>query len=132
MCIPCAAVADNVGWSYAVGMAPLEYSLAAEIYEQINRSKLHDLKNDLVMAAVRYAGIRVHSLPLFASETSCSDADRTRAHDVFIDTCNILARNMEKIGENAGWRETLGDDRKTVGDLACYIYCFLGLAARDG
>ena len=111
-------------------MAILEYAIAAEIYERINRSKLQDLKDDLIIAAARYADIRVHSLPLFASETSCSDADRTRAHNVFIDTCNILARNMEKIGENAGWRQTLADDRKTIGDLASYIHCFLGLEAR--
>ena len=111
-------------------MATLAYALAAEIYEQISRSKLHDLKDDLIMAAARYADIRVHSLPLFAAETSCSDADRTRAHNVFIDACNILARNMAKAGEDASWRETLGGDRKTIGDLACYIYCFLGLAAR--
>ena len=111
-------------------MAILEYEVAAEIYEQIKRSKLHDLKDDLIMAAIRYAELRVRSQQPAAAADPQIDADRTRAHNVFIDACNILARNMAKAGEDATWREALGDDRKTIGDLACYIYCFLGLAAR--
>ncbi|MGC8624401.1 MAG: hypothetical protein ACP5VQ_03945 [Phycisphaerae bacterium] len=59
-----------------------------------------------------------------------ADTDRNCAHNAFIDACNILARNMAKVGEDATWRQTLGDERKTIGDLACYIHCFLGLAAR--
>lgn len=123
-------VADDTTWSYALAMAILEYSAAAGIYERINRSKLHDLKDDLIMAAIRYAEIRVRSQQPAAAADPQIDADRTRAHNVFIDACNIPARNMAKAGEAASWRETLGEDRKTIGDLACCIYCFLGLAAR--
>ncbi len=124
------AIADNIVSSYALSMTTLEYYLAAEIYERINRSRLHDQKDDLIMAAVRYAELRVRSQQPAAAADPQIDADRTRAHNVFIDACNILARNMAKAGEDASWRETLGDERKTIGDLACYIYCFLGLAAR--
>lgn len=97
---------------------------------RINRPKRHDLKDDLIMAAIRYAELRVRSQQPAAAADPQIDADRTRAHNVFIDACNILGRNMAKVSEDASWRETLGDDRKAIGDLACYIYCFLGLAAR--
>ncbi len=82
-------VADDTTWSYALAMAILEYSAAAGIYERINRSKLHDLKDDLIMAAIRYAEIRVRSQQPAAAADPQIDADRTRAHNVFIDACNI-------------------------------------------
>ena len=84
------AVADNTSWSYALAMAILEYAVAAEIYEWINRSKLHELKNDLILAAIRYAEIRVRSQRPAAAADPQIDADRTRAHNVFIDACNML------------------------------------------
>lgn len=113
-----------------MGLIPLEYSIATAIYQQINRSQLTDLRNDLIEAAIRYAELRVRSQRPEAVDDRQIDADRTRAHNAFIDVCNILARNMAKVSEDAGWRQTLGDDRKVIGDLACYIHCFLGLAAR--
>ncbi len=113
-----------------MGLIPLEHSIATTIYQQINRSKLADQRKDLIEAAIRYAELRVRSQRPEAVDDRQIDADRTRAHNAFIDACNILARNMVKAGEDGCWRETLGDDRKTIGDLACYIYCFLGLAAR--
>ncbi len=113
-----------------MGLIPLEYSVATAIYQQSKRSKLADLQNDLIAAAIRYAELRVRSQRPDAADNSHIDADRTRAHNAFIDACNIQARNMAKIGEDAGWRQTLGEDRKTIGDLACYLHCFLGLAAR--
>ncbi len=113
-----------------MGLIPLEYSVATAVYQQINRSKLADMRNDQIEAAIRYAELRVRSQRPEAVDDRQIDADRTRTHNVFIDTCNIPARNMAKIGEAAGWRQTLGEDRKTIGDLACYVHCFLGLAAR--
>ena len=113
-----------------MGLVQMEYSSAMAIYRQVNTTKLQDLKDDLIAAAIRYAALRVRSQQPAAADDLQIDADRTRAHNVFIDACNILARNMAKIGEDADWRQTLGDDRKTIGDLACYIHCFLGLAAR--
>lgn len=55
---------------------------------------------------------------------------RIRCHDAFIDSCNILSRNMEKAGENYSWREKLGNDRKVIGDFACFIHFKLGIDAR--
>ena len=56
--------------------------------------------------------------------------ERRSAHNVFIDACNIMSRNMIKNGEDASWRKELGDDRKVIGDFACYISFVLGIKAR--
>lgn len=37
---------------------------------------------------------------------------------------------MVKNGEEIDWRYELRDDRKEIGDMACYINLFLGLRAR--
>lgn len=58
------------------------------------------------------------------------DAGRTRAHNAFIDACNILSRQMARPGEDVAWRARLRSDRKILGDFACYLHCLLGLKAR--
>ena len=113
-----------------MAMIPLDYSKAIIFYQQISRSRQVDFRNDLISAAIRYAELRVRSQQPKAADDSQIDADRTRAHNAFIDACNILARNMQAGGEDTAWRAELGEDRKTIGDMACYIHCFLGLAAR--
>ena len=108
----------------------LDYTVAEDIYRQIGRTRLTDLRNDLIDTAIHYTELRVRSQRPDTLDDPQTDADRTRAHNAWIDVCNILARNMAKVGEDASWCKTLGEGRKTIGDLACYIYCFLGLAAR--
>jgi hypothetical protein len=43
---------------------------------------------------------------------------------------NIISRNRAMEDEDNSWRAALGDDRKIIGDSACYIHCFLGIGAR--
>ena len=81
-------------------------------------------------AAVRYAGIRAKWCLESADGRRGMDTERTRAHDAFIDSCNILSRNQAKNGEDNTWRAKLGDDRKVIGDFACYVHCILGIGAR--
>ncbi len=37
---------------------------------------------------------------------------------------------MAKAGEDVAWRTVLGEDRKNIGDFACYLHCILGLRSR--
>lgn len=100
------------------------------IYPSIKNTHFSDLACSLVNSAIRYARIRVdweRSLPDLRRDT---DDERTRAHNTFIDSCNILSRNMARVGEDNSWRQLLSDDRKTIGDFACYLHCLLGLKAR--
>ena len=81
-------------------------------------------------SATRYARVRVDWERSSPDVRRDMDDERTRSHNTFIDSCNILSRNMAKIGEDNSWRQLLGDDRKTIGDFACYLHCLLGLKAR--
>ncbi len=103
---------------------------AQKVYRQIETTKLVQLKEDLIRLAVRYARARTDWLLADTEKHREIDAHRTATHDALIDACNILSRNMAKKGEDISWRASLGDDRKGIGDFACYLHCILGLAER--
>ena len=103
---------------------------AEKAFAQISSSKLVDLKDKMILAAIRYARIRVDWHLLTLSERKDFDSERTIAHNSFIDSCNILSRNMAKNGEDNSWRMLLGNDRKEIGDFACWLHLITGLHAR--
>lgn len=103
---------------------------ARQILDAIEGSSLASLRRDLVTAAVRYAGMRVEWALADPDARRVMDPARTAAHEAFIDACNILSRNMAKAGEDNRWRARLGDDRKAIGDFACYLHALLGIRAR--
>lgn len=97
----------------------------------------------VIDGAVRYARLRTDwalapTAPADrdAAQTRAElDRRRTQAHDAFIDACNILSRQMQILEMPTEWRGRLGDHgttegRKRIGDFACFVHCFLGLAAR--
>ena len=108
----------------------LSLSQARSCYDQINQSSLNSLKNAVFRQAIDYAQLRCQWQLLDRQQRQEIDERRTIAHNTFIDSINILSRNMAKQGEDINWRATLGDDRKIVGDFACYIVLFLSLQAR--
>jgi hypothetical protein len=103
---------------------------AAVLYKQMAITRHRDLLRGLERAAVDYAHRRaIWVLDSVAARLE-SDAARTAAHNAFIDACNILSRAMTRSGEDCSWRSALGDDRKVIGDFACYVHCLLALSAR--
>jgi hypothetical protein len=108
----------------------LNHESARLCFESISQSSLNSLRHDLVRLAVAYAQIRAKWYMMGVDEKRDADSSRTASHNAFIDACNILSRNQAKIGEDNSWRETLGDDRKVIGDFACYVHLFVGLSAR--
>lgn len=96
----------------------------------IDASSFDTLSKGLYTAATRYAQLRAEWKQHSVDERIERDPARTVAHDTFIDACNIMSRNMAKAGESTEWRLQLGNDRKTIGDFACYLACLLGLEAR--
>jgi hypothetical protein len=113
-----------------MGKMELKYSDALNIFEAINSSCLKTLVDPLIKSAIRYANIRAEWKFLNTTERAEKDLERTAAHNCFIDACNILSRNQAANGENCEWRKKLSNDRKTIGDLACYIHLFIGIAQR--
>lgn len=108
----------------------MDFQTAVQIFDAINSSQLKNLKEDLISLAIDYARIRTDYYLLDQSERREKENSRTLAHNAFIDSCNILSRNMLKNGESAEWRVLLGEERKYIGDFACYIHLLLGLKVR--
>jgi len=79
-------------------------------------------------SAMRYARIRV-DWRCHPSKKELSES-RTRAYNALIDDCNIVRRHMGKHGRDTSWRESLGDDRASIGDFACFLHCIIGLKAK--
>lgn len=59
-----------------------------------------------------------------------ADAERTRCHNLVISAKNKLSVYMyeHKLGND--WDDWLGEERKRIGDFACYVVLLQGLEAR--
>lgn len=95
-----------------------------------------EIYGELVVIAMKYAGIRAEWTMLSREEKAERDARRTSCHDSLIVKFNMLARYLRMQGKDARWRECLGDEkdnpysRKRIGDFACYIAFVNSLNAR--
>jgi len=113
----------------------MTYDFAYETFRQIQDSPttspvIFELRGHFVDQAIRYARIRTDWQRADAGDRQDIDEARTRAHNALIDAANILSRAMSKEELDCSWRQRLGNDRRTIGDFACFLHCFLGLAAR--
>lgn len=114
----------------------MDLEAASAIYDTITKDKYErdadfaELRNQLIEIAIEYARIRVDWKLKNREDRMKMDARRTSSHNVLINSCNILYRYMSKNNMDNTWREKLTDDRKVIGDFACYLHCILGLKAR--
>jgi len=108
----------------------MEHSEAEQLVQAIETSSLNELRCVLFKAAVRYAHMRAAWQLASTADRAAMDLSRSKAHDVLIDACNILSRNMAARAEDVRWRAELGDDRKEIGDFACHLHAILGVRAR--
>ena len=99
-------------------------------FQAVDSTSLVKLRDSFYKLALRYAAVRAQWNFLSVEDKIETNDERSRLHNALIDSVNILARNMEKAGENAAWRKTLGDDRKVIGDFACYVNAWLGIRQR--
>lgn len=112
----------------------LQYQEALAIYKTMDENldrhdaDIVDLYNRLIEKAIRYANIRAGWNALSREEKLEKDESRTAAHDSFIASVNIISRVEGEIGSQ--WRERLTDDRKRIGDFACYLALFQAIDAR--
>lgn len=91
-----------------------------------------ELYDDVVCGAVKYANERAKWNTEYDICTRMEkDRTRTALHDGFISDLNILTRYVSKeYGCDISWMEKLQNNRKRVGDFACYIAFVYGLNAR--
>ncbi len=106
-------------------------SLHREIKEEVGYDEdALDLYADLIDAATKYSPYRANWNFWGREEKRAEDSTRTSRHDRVIDCFNILERYLKKQGKSAAWHETLGEDRKRIGDFACYLVFAESLNAR--
>lgn len=103
---------------------------AQDIFDELTRAGEEELKLAVFDSAIRYAQLRVEWAQSAPEQRREMGATRTRAHNAFIDACNILSRAQSRSGGISKWRTPLGHDRKHLGDFACFIHLFLALSAR--
>lgn len=104
----------------------MDFEATKRIYEAIRSSGQTRFREQLIEAALCYARIRTDYFLADVAGRAEMEDHRTRAHNALIDCCNIPARAMRNDGEDVTWRSQLTDDRKVIGDFACYLHALLG------
>ena len=109
---------------------------ADEIYKllleaaPINDSEFDNNFNRLIPKAVEYSDYRSRWLGMSTIEQNNIERDRACNHDIFVDTKNDLGKYMLDHNMDITWTILLGEDRKNIGDFACYLSYVQGIKAR--
>ncbi len=114
-------------------MEEIQNQMIADIGTDADALEIYE---DILESAVRYLDVRSGWLQLSNEEKAEQDPGRTAFHDSVIVRLNMLARYLRRQGKSAEWRDTLGDEaddpnnRKRIGDFACYLAFVNSLNAR--
>lgn len=113
----------------------LSFDVANQIYELILSVEQEDIElskllEELIKRAVDYAGIRSRWLSMSTNEVVRMNTTRTQYHDAFIASVDAVSSYMLKKGYGENWRGLLGEDRKCIGDFACFICYIQSINAR--
>ncbi|MCR4792792.1 MAG: hypothetical protein K5871_08575 [Lachnospiraceae bacterium] len=118
------------GHILAVEDAMKIYKEMAECIDKCTMPEKMRFWNDCIKRAAEYAKIRNDWELMTAEEKMAADEGRSLVHDGFIMSVNVLSRIAEKEGVDASWRSELGEDRKRIGDFACFISYVTGISNR--
>ena len=106
------------------------YKAMAECIEKCTLEDKMDFWNDCMKSAMEYNYIRNAWEFMSREEKMDADSGRTMKHDGFIISLNVLSRIAEQENVDNSWRKELGDNRKRIGDFACYISYVTGISNR--
>ena len=106
------------------------YTEMTECISKCSAEDKMEFWNEFLMKAANYANIRNRWETMSPDEKREQDLSRTMAHDVFITTVNVISRLAGQEGIDNSWREELGQDRKRVGDFACFVTYITGISNR--
>jgi hypothetical protein len=107
----------------------MKFDDAVQVYEAI-KSGDELLRVQVLRTAIRYCNIRVEWGFMTREERLAAESHRTAAHNALIDAVNALSRSMAISGQDNEWRRLLTNDRKVIGDFACFLVAHLGCLAR--
>ncbi|SEA97656.1 hypothetical protein SAMN05216349_1832 [Oribacterium sp. KHPX15] len=106
------------------------YSALVESISSCTVEDKLDFWNEFINRAARYAYIRNQWETMSIEEKTSADDGRSKAHNVVIISLNTLARIVEGDGGDASWRAQLGNERKRIGDFACFVSYITGISNR--
>lgn len=107
----------------------MNYDTTVKVYDAMREGDAH-LRMEVVRLAIRYAQIRVEWQLAETAVRREMEGRRSAAHNAFIDAVNVLSRAMRAAGRDNEWRRLLTEDRKEIGDFACFLVAHLGVLAR--
>ena len=106
------------------------YTAMTESFRKCTAEDKLEFWEDFAKKACNYAKIRQEWEWMNTEKKMAEDAGRTRTHNACIDALNILARRIASEGIDTSWREELGQERKRIGDFACFVAYITGISNR--
>ena len=103
-----------------------------EIISVLNRHDTEEMEywNDFITSSIEYLEIRSTWLFLSREEKLKKDPLRTGIHNTVIRNLTVLKRIVEHKHEHTEWYYLLNDDRKRIGDFACYVSYIHSLSSK--
>ena len=89
-----------------------------------------DFWYDFIKKAAEYTRIRCSWDYMSNDEKRDADDGRTITHNSLIASINILSRIAGNEGIDNSWRKELGEERKRIGDFACFVAYITGISNR--
>lgn len=122
--------------SYLKEQNSITFEEAKKIYNELltemnfKDDDCKDLWDSLMENIIKYVNIRSKCLIISQTERLESDKGRTDTHNSLISCFNALQRYIQINKGNNNWRNELGQERKRIGDFACYIAYVYSLNSR--
>jgi len=89
-----------------------------------------ELRQDFFIASLRYSNLRFKWYFTDMENKKEMDKERTAAHNSLISCWNALCRYMNNQGIELASNALFPNDRKNIGDLACYLCAIIGIMSR--
>lgn len=114
-------------------------ALTFEECQNIHQTILNNIGNDeeilevwseFLQASISYAHIRSQWLLWEREERQQKDEGRTAKHEQVIYCLKLLSRYLGQEGVDVSWFDAIEDNRKQIGDFACYIAYIYSINAR--
>jgi len=89
-----------------------------------------DLREDLNWASLRYSNLRFKWYVSDIDKKKDLDQERTASHNSLISCWNALCRYMNNQNIELNSKALFPNDRKNIGDLACFFCAIIGIMSR--
>lgn len=106
------------------------YTALGESIVKCSAEDKMEFYDDFIRRALKYSAYRCEWEYMSREDKLAEDKYRTSSHDAFIASLNLLSRLAAADGIDVSWREELGDDRKRIGDFACFVAYMTGISNR--